>query len=54
MVANLLLIARHLDLEMAPPNYRLKINPLPKLSPNKRFKFRVKGYRHPIEPVGAS
>lgn len=54
MVANLLLIARHLDLEMAPSNYRLKINPFPKLSPNGRFKFRVKGYRHPIEPVGAS
>ena len=53
MVANLLLIVRHLDLEMVPANYKLKINPFPKLSPSKRFRFRIKGYRHPIEPVGA-
>jgi cytochrome P450 len=49
MVANLLVMVRHLELEMVPSNYRLKINPLPKLSPNKRFKFRIKGYRHPIQ-----
>ena len=46
MVANVLLIARHLDLEMIPANYRLKLSPFPKLSPDKHFKFRVKRYRH--------
>ena len=49
MVANLLLIARHLDLEMVPPNYKLKLNPLPKLSPNKHFKVQVKRHRYPLE-----
>ena len=49
MVANLLLVARHLDLEMVPANYKLKINPLPKLSPARSFKFRVKRHRHSIE-----
>ena len=53
MVANLLLIARHLDLEMVPADYKLKINPLPKLSPGKSFKFRVRRHRHPIETAVA-
>ena len=51
LAVNVLLIARHLELEMAPANYRLKINPLPKMSPRKSFKFRVKRYRHPIEGI---
>ena len=50
MAANLLLIARHLELEMVPANYKLKLDPLPKISLNKRFGFRVAGYRHPIDP----
>lgn len=48
MVADLLLIAHHLDLEMVPANYKLKLSPLPKTSPNKKFKYRVKRVRHPI------
>ena len=48
MVADLLLIAHHLELEMVPANYKLKLSPLPKFSPNKKFKFRVKRLRHPI------
>ena len=48
MTANLLLMAHHLDLEMIPANYKLKLNPLPKLSTSKRFKIRVKGHRNPI------
>ena len=48
MAANLLLIARHLELELVPKDYQLKLDPLPKTSPDKRFKFRVTGYRHPI------
>ena len=52
MMANLLLIARHLELELAPKDYRLKLSPLPKISPAKSFKFRVTGLRHPLEPAG--
>ena len=48
MVADLLLIAHHLELELVPKNYKLKLSPIPKFSPNKRFKFRVKRIRHPI------
>ena len=48
MTANLLLIARHLELELVPKDYQLKLDPLPKTSPDKNFKFRVTGYRHPI------
>jgi len=48
MALNLLLIARHLELEMVPANYRLRNSPLPKMSPAKSFKFRVKRVRHPL------
>ena len=53
LVLNLLLIARHLDLQMVPADYQLRISPLPKLSPDKRFGFRVVRHRHPIGPDGA-
>ena len=52
MVVDLLLLAHHLELEMVPADYKLKISPLPKLSPNKKFKFRVKRIRNPI-PVAS-
>ena len=48
MSLNLLLIARHLELEMVPASYKLKTNPLPKLSPTKKFGFKVVRHRHPI------
>ncbi|MDE0157532.1 MAG: cytochrome P450 [Gammaproteobacteria bacterium] len=51
MAANILLIARHLGLELVPKDYKLRLSPLPKTSPDKRFKFRVTGHRHPIVPV---
>ena len=52
MVANLLLMARHLELELVPGNYKLKLSPLPKTSPNKKFRFRVTGHRHPLGAAG--
>ena len=52
MAANLLLIARHLELELVPRDYHLRLNPLPKVSPDKRFKFRVNRHRHPIGAGG--
>lgn len=48
LVSNLLLVAHHCDLEMIPKNYKLKLSPLPKFSPHKSFKFRVKDLRHPM------
>ncbi len=48
MALNMLLIARHLELELVPKNYKLKLNPFPKLSPAKNFKFRVTRVRHPV------
>ena len=45
---NMLLIARHLELELVPRNYKLKLNPFPKLSPAKNFRFRVTRVRHPV------
>ena len=51
LMLNILLIARYLDMEMVPKNYKLKISPFPKLSPRKNFKIRIKGYRRPVESV---
>ncbi len=48
MVMNVLMLARHLELEMVPRDYRLKLSPFPKNSVNKKFKFRVTGHRHPL------
>ncbi len=41
--------SEHLELELAPENYRLKLSSLPKVCPDKNFKFRVTGHRHPLE-----
>ncbi len=49
MVMNLLMIARYLELETVPRDYRLRRSPLPKNSVNRKFKFRVTGHRHPLE-----
>lgn len=51
LVLNILLVARYLDMEMVPKNYKLKLSPFPKLSPRENFKIRIKGYRHPVESV---
>ena len=48
MALNILLIARHVDLELVPRDYKLKLSPFPKMSPAKNFKFRVTGLRHPL------
>ena len=49
LAANILLLARHLELELVPRDYELKLNPLPKISPDRKFKFRVTAHRHPLE-----
>lgn len=48
MVMNVLMVARYLELEMVPRDYRLKRSPLPKNSVNRKFKFRVVSHRRPF------
>ena len=48
MAVNVLLIAYHLQLEVAPDNYKMGINPFPSLAPNRKLKFRVAEIPHPV------
>ena len=48
MAVNILLIAYHIDLKMASPDYKLRINPFPKAAPNKKFNIRVAGVTNPL------
>ena len=48
MVVNLLVIAHHLELEMLPVNYKMRINPFPTAAPSKKLKFRVARVRNPV------
>ena len=48
VVVNLLLIAHHVDLEVSPANYKLRINPFPTSAPNRKLKFRVAEVRNPV------
>jgi len=41
LAVNLLLIAYHVNLEIVPADYQLKIDPVPKAAPNNKLKFRV-------------
>ncbi len=48
LTVNLLMVAHYFDLEVAPANYKLKINPIPSLKPSKKLHFRVAGKRREI------
>ena len=48
LALNLLLIVRHFTLEIAPEGYKLKISPVPSMSPSKRLKFKIVGQRHEL------
>ena len=48
MAVNILLIAHHLELEVVPDNYRMRINPFPTLAPDRKLKFRVARVPHPV------
>lgn len=45
---NVLMLAHYFDLEIAPKNYKLKISPLPSMSPNKKLKFVISERRHEL------
>ncbi len=48
LAVNLLLIARYVSLELSPPDYKLKFNPFPSMSPSKKMKFVVSELRHEL------
>ena len=48
MAINLLLVAHHFDMEIAPKGYKLKISPFPSQCPNKKLKFAVTGIRNEL------
>ncbi len=48
MAVNVLLIAYHLKLQVTPENYKMRMNPFPTASPDKRLKFRVAEVTHAL------
>ena len=48
LALNVLLIVRHFTLEIAPENYKLKISPVPSMSPSKKLKFKIVEQRHEL------
>ena len=48
LALNLLLMVRHFTLEIAPENYKLKISPVPSMSPSKKLKFKIVEQRHEL------
>ena len=48
LALNLLMIAHYFTLEIAPENYKLKISPIPSMSPDKKLKFKVAEQRHEL------
>ena len=41
LAVNVLMIAHYFTLEVSPPNYKLRFNPLPSMKPSKKLKFRI-------------
>ena len=41
LAINVLMIAHHFNIEVAPPGYKLRINPIPSMKPSKKLKFRI-------------
>ena len=48
LAINLLLIAHYFTLKITPKNYKLKISPIPSLSPNKKLKFVISEKRREL------
>ncbi len=48
LAVNLLLLAHHFTIEVAPKNYKLKIDPFPSLSVSKKLKFHISERRREI------
>ena len=48
LALNVLLMVRHFTLEIAPEDYKLKISPIPSMSPSKKLKFKIVEQRHEL------
>lgn len=48
MVANILLLAYHFEMDLLPEDRELKINPFPSCAPRKNVKLRIRRIRNPI------
>jgi len=48
LALNVLLIVRHFTLEIAPEDYKLRISPVPSMSPGKKLKFKIVEQRHEL------
>ena len=48
LTVNVLMVAHHFTLEVAPENYKLKFSPLPSMKPNKKLQFRLAEQRREI------
>ena len=54
LAVNLLLLAHHFTIEVAPRNYKLKIDPFPSLSVSKKLKFHIAEQRREIPTTPAA
>ena len=52
MVVNVLLIAHHFRIDLEPADYRLRFNPFPTSSPDKKLKFVITERRHEFDGNG--
>ena len=41
LAINVLMVAHHFNIEVDPPGYKLRINPIPSMKPSKKLKFRI-------------
>ncbi|MCQ3802892.1 MAG: cytochrome P450 [bacterium] len=48
LTINVLMVAHHFTLEVAPSNFKLRFNPLPSLKPSKKLKFHIAEQRHEL------
>ncbi|WP_420625730.1 cytochrome P450 [Candidatus Poriferisodalis sp.] len=54
LAVNLLMVAYHFQIEVAPKNYKLRFGCFPANKPSKKLKFVVAGKREPLAPDGVS
>ena len=48
LAVNVLMVAHYFTLKVSPPNFKLKINPLPSLKPSKKLKFLIAEQRRDL------
>ena len=53
LLLNLLMLAHHFTLRIAPKNYELRISPFPTMSPNRKLGFTIAGRRREIPSASA-